>query len=645
MSELPNDTWISAYLDGELTAAERAEFERWLVGQPDAQRLLEELRAVSQTLQNLPRETLEPDFARRVLHQAELSVLLADGKPRDAVLPFSPDGPSLAGNSPDGSAAAAPSPGVDWGRWSRPLLWSSLAAAAALLIAFLTPSTEPHSSLARNTQTFEVAEAPADAPESFDVDADGASAFAPRAASAPPDHLAKEGMLRKGAAEGAMPRMGRGAVHESPLGVNSVELQAAPAPADGEADPFEDAGPLSQNLVVFCEVTPRAAQENYFAQVLTRNQVAVESGRSPAREFAAQAAEVRDESGQENLERPLAETSAVQAGAEGASGMEPPAVYIVEASPQQLENVLAELQNDHTDVLTVNVDPAPQVPAQQELTNFGRGYAEPAAQVAVPAAGADAVQSYAEPAPAAASTAPSPAGNIPVAQSPPAPPLNASEVPIQLRMESANRLRGRAQNQIRSQIPVKDQQRLYSALEDLSTEVPAEAPDEAAAAGVRANRSVNARARQIELEQLRQIAGALPAEGYQAPATPELTVTQDQPPDRAANIAKSARSRGEPAAAAAGAAVGQPDRRFAKPWQYQVESQPARAPAPGAQQQAVAPPLPTSADAPAEESRPQEPRVKAVFVIQAAQVPAVNLPADQTPAPNEAPAPAATPSP
>lgn len=643
MSELPNDTWISAYLDGELTAAERAEFEHWLVGQPDAQRLLEELRAVSQTLQGLPRETLEPDFARRVLHQAELSVLLADGQPRDGVLPFPLTGPQSAGDAPHGNASAAPSPGVDWGRWSRPLLWSSLAAAAALLIAFLTPSTEPHSSLARNTQTFEVAEAPAAAQESVDLDADGAVEFAPRAASAPPDHLAKDGMLRKGAAEGAMPRMGRGAVHESPLGVNSVELQNAPAKANGEVVQPDDAGPLSQNLVVFCEVTPRAAQENYFARVLTRNQVTVESGRPEVREFAAQAFEVRDESDQENLERPLDERLAEQAGAAGASGVEPPAVYIVEASPQQLESVLAELQNDHTDVLTVNVDPAPQVPAQQELTNFGRGYAGPAAQVAIPAAGADAVQSYAEPEPAAASTAPTPAGNVPVAQSAPAPPLNASEAPIQLRMESENRLRGRAQNQIRSQIPVKDQQRIYSALEDLSTEAPAEAPDEAAAAGVRANRSVNARARQIELEQLRQIAGALPAEGYQAPATPELTVTQDQPPDRAANLAKSARRSGEPAAA--GTAAGQPDRRFAKPWQYQVESQPARAPAQRARQQAVEPPLPTDAPTPADESPPQEPRVKAVFVIQAAQVPAVNLPADQTPAPNEAPAPAATPSP
>ena len=55
MSDLPNETWTSAYLDGELTVDQRAQFEHWLAGNPSARQLLDELRSISQSVQALPR--------------------------------------------------------------------------------------------------------------------------------------------------------------------------------------------------------------------------------------------------------------------------------------------------------------------------------------------------------------------------------------------------------------------------------------------------------------------------------------------------------------------------------------------------------------------------------------------------------------
>lgn len=54
MNHLPQDELLSAYLDGELTAAEQAEVERLLATDPAARQLLDELRTLSATLQALP---------------------------------------------------------------------------------------------------------------------------------------------------------------------------------------------------------------------------------------------------------------------------------------------------------------------------------------------------------------------------------------------------------------------------------------------------------------------------------------------------------------------------------------------------------------------------------------------------------------
>jgi hypothetical protein len=83
MNHLPQDELLSAYIDGELTAEEQAEAERLLAASPAARQLLDELRAVSATLQSLPQMKVGEDLSQQVLRVAERR-MLTEGEPADA---------------------------------------------------------------------------------------------------------------------------------------------------------------------------------------------------------------------------------------------------------------------------------------------------------------------------------------------------------------------------------------------------------------------------------------------------------------------------------------------------------------------------------------------------------------------------------
>jgi len=65
-----SDERISAYLDGELPPAERAEIEALLASSSEHRQLVDELRALRATLQDLPRPVLSGDFTERVMQRA-----------------------------------------------------------------------------------------------------------------------------------------------------------------------------------------------------------------------------------------------------------------------------------------------------------------------------------------------------------------------------------------------------------------------------------------------------------------------------------------------------------------------------------------------------------------------------------------------
>lgn len=71
MTRIPDDELLSAYLDGELSAAERRDVERRLETDPAARRLLEQLRTVSGAVRALEPFRLGDDLSAAVLRQIE----------------------------------------------------------------------------------------------------------------------------------------------------------------------------------------------------------------------------------------------------------------------------------------------------------------------------------------------------------------------------------------------------------------------------------------------------------------------------------------------------------------------------------------------------------------------------------------------
>ncbi len=83
---------ISAYLDGELPADEHAQMDRYLASEPEARRVVEELRALGETFRAIPRQTLGPEFHRhvmRLIRQRTSATRETEPNPMPVVVPCS----------------------------------------------------------------------------------------------------------------------------------------------------------------------------------------------------------------------------------------------------------------------------------------------------------------------------------------------------------------------------------------------------------------------------------------------------------------------------------------------------------------------------------------------------------------------------
>jgi len=147
MRDVPENELFSAYLDGELTAAEEAQVEELLAGSPRARQLLDEFRALSATLQGLPSHKLGEDLSEQVLEQARKQV---DSERREDVRPADAPPPPVAEPS-------VPSEPSRLRRMfsARSLSWSIIAVAVALMIMVFDPGNQ-----GENAADREVARAP-----------------------------------------------------------------------------------------------------------------------------------------------------------------------------------------------------------------------------------------------------------------------------------------------------------------------------------------------------------------------------------------------------------------------------------------------------------------------------------------------------
>ncbi|MEX2112118.1 MAG: zf-HC2 domain-containing protein [Pirellulales bacterium] len=118
---------LSAYVDNELSAEDRARVERWLAEDAEYRRLHEELLSLRNELQALPRHKLPSDLAATVVRRAEQQVLR--GKPAERSVGLAPPRASVA----------------EWwsrGRSGRMFFWPALAVAAALLVALFNTQVD-----------------------------------------------------------------------------------------------------------------------------------------------------------------------------------------------------------------------------------------------------------------------------------------------------------------------------------------------------------------------------------------------------------------------------------------------------------------------------------------------------------------------
>jgi hypothetical protein len=141
-----DDERLSAYLDGELSAPEQAQLEARLVVDAPLRQLVDELRAVRQQLEVLPEYKLGPDFAAKVLARAEQQFFLdqSPATPTAATTATS----ELSSVIPADSRSNTPEKPVPLTaatqpNWRRPVIWSLIASAAAILLLLTNRARDP----------------------------------------------------------------------------------------------------------------------------------------------------------------------------------------------------------------------------------------------------------------------------------------------------------------------------------------------------------------------------------------------------------------------------------------------------------------------------------------------------------------------
>lgn len=236
MNQPFDEELISAYLDDELSAEQRRDVERLLAERPEAQRLLDELRGLRESLQSLPTFKLQEDFGAAVLRRAEREMLRTG--------PAASTAPSAESVTPVTNAAATPIPAVQPAsqverNWRRPAAWSLLAVAAALALMFVERNRRDSGDVAMVKVKQENADAKSGTPALSPARPETSDAVAAKKLDRADESAGRELLLKDGSA--------RSRGNDAPAAV------AAPAPKEGTAEQNRIAGqpvPMTNQFIV-----------------------------------------------------------------------------------------------------------------------------------------------------------------------------------------------------------------------------------------------------------------------------------------------------------------------------------------------------------------------------------------------------------
>jgi hypothetical protein len=441
MSELPQEELLSAYLDGELDAQQKAEVEKLLAEDPSARATLESLREVSSAVKGLPGFELKENLADDVLKAAERRMLsealpVTIPKPADELI-VEPTWRTVA------RRFITP----------RAIIWSTTAAVIAILLTLHNPDADkpgPGGELAMDVK----ADRPVDdmdergmgelsaarSAESFSAPADTEiSSVAKKefeAAEPSMEDIAKKGMpapaAAKSIAKGAPPSfksksappMGKGGAIG---GINGMGPGMPLADKDNQGQisresgynarsekswtgaKKQDSGPAAgsgqQIVTVRCNVESPATANRALERILLTQNFAparqssivsqeMESQRARAKQFKSRMQESQIVWQQQahrfdklaeaankvpKTELPAKKPSATQIeGLEREESVEPDTIFI-EATQSQLEQVLVELRNQSKVFGKYLVDPGPMA------TQLGLSAVDSEAKPSVPA--------------------------------------------------------------------------------------------------------------------------------------------------------------------------------------------------------------------------------------------------------------------
>lgn len=313
---------LSAYLDGELSSDEQARVEQLLADEPAARQLLDELRAVSSTLQGLPRTHVPGDLAADVLREIERRGVQRSATSGSRSLPSTVAAAvdSSSDQPPrDGANLAKPSAGpsvkpfveepVDWrGRLIRPLLYAGIAVAVFAAVSFMTERAgDGPVPVARTPDDERTANADrADAERidkaerssaNFDTDTDSDEILgkedgwrrarsadndaSPDSRFAAPASGGAAGASAPGASGRILSKPGPMTTQSVAASTNAGQMpnhgQMAGLAADPRAYYFSQAAANGEPvLVVQCRVTPEAVRQDLVGKLLAKNSVTVD---------------------------------------------------------------------------------------------------------------------------------------------------------------------------------------------------------------------------------------------------------------------------------------------------------------------------------------------------------------------------------
>jgi hypothetical protein len=324
---------ISAFLDGELVPEERAEVEKWLAESPEMRQLLDDLHALRGDIQSLPHQKLDHDLGSAVVRSAERQVLAGEEVASDELR-------VLWGTS----VRRLWSQGAGWRR----LAWPALAVAAAILIMVFgapeprqvarAPQGEVSIGPAAKSPEAQAAarsndEAPQSAPLSREDRAGGAGASRNAAAlqAGKPSPAAREDSGDQSAVREELR--------------DSADKEAPPADVRLALKMALPAGEPSSTILV--EAPADFIRDRALEKLLNERKIAWTSDRGLAGPTSYAAGRAEAASGGST-----SEAAAVSADSKARRS------YVVEASGEQIDEIILALQKASTRVLRTRVSNA-----------------------------------------------------------------------------------------------------------------------------------------------------------------------------------------------------------------------------------------------------------------------------------------------